>query len=78
MSEILFKNARIIDPVRQIDAVDSLGVADGVIVAPGKFMYPVGRFATFARVGDDLTCRVASAVTALVSAPWIVLIPISL
>ena len=40
MSEILFKNARIIDPVRQIDAVDSLGVADGVIVAPGKLKHP--------------------------------------
>ncbi|MBP5618667.1 MAG: hypothetical protein J6X61_05950 [Clostridia bacterium] len=41
-------------------------------------MYLVGRFATFARVADDLTCRVAAAVTALVSAPWVLLIPASL
>ena len=46
----------------------------GVII-----MYPVGRFATFARVtADELTCRVAAGVTALVSAPWVLLIPVSL
>ena len=42
-------------------------------------MYAVGRFVTFARVGeDDLTRNVAAAITALVSAPWILLIPVSL
>ena len=41
-------------------------------------MYPVGRFVTFAKVSDELTRRVAAAITALVSAPWVLLIPVSM
>lgn len=39
-------------------------------------MYVVGRFVTFTKVSEDeLTRRVAAAVTALFTAPWILLIP---
>lgn len=42
-------------------------------------MYLVGRYVTFAHVSeDDLTRRVAAALTAFVSAPWILLIPVSM
>lgn len=40
MSEILFKNARIIDPDRKIDTKGDLGVADGVITDCGKLKNP--------------------------------------
>ena len=40
MSEILFKNARIIDPARNIDTIGDLGVADEVITDCGKLKNP--------------------------------------
>ena len=40
MSEILFKNARIIDPGRNIDTKGDIGVADGVITDCGKLKNP--------------------------------------
>ncbi|MBE6375798.1 MAG: dihydroorotase [Lentisphaerae bacterium] len=40
MSELLFKNARIIDPARNIDQIGDIAVADGVIVDPGKLNSP--------------------------------------
>ena len=40
MSELLLKNARIIDPARNIDQIGDIAVADGVIVDPGKLNSP--------------------------------------
>ena len=40
MSEILFKNARIIDAQRNIDTIGDLGVSDGVITDCGKLKNP--------------------------------------
>ena len=40
MSDILFKNARIIDPVRNIDTKGDLGVSDGRIADCGKLKNP--------------------------------------
>ena len=40
MSDILFKNARIIDPERSIDTVGDLGVSNGVITDCGKLSNP--------------------------------------
>lgn len=40
MSELLLKNARIIDPARNIDQIGDIAVAGGVIVDPGKLNSP--------------------------------------
>ncbi len=40
MKEILLKNARIVDPARQLDVKGDLGIADGKIAAPGKLAKP--------------------------------------
>ena len=40
MSELLLKNARIIDPARNIDQVGDLGIADGVIVDVAELKSP--------------------------------------
>ena len=40
MSDLLFKNARIIDPERSIDTVGDLGVSNGVITDCGKLSKP--------------------------------------
>ena len=40
MSELLLKNARIIDPVRNIDEIGDLAVADGVIVEASELKNP--------------------------------------
>ena len=40
MSEVLLKNARVIDPVRGIDEAGDIGIADGVFVEPGKLVSP--------------------------------------
>ena len=40
MSDILFKNARIIDPVRNIDTKGDLGVSEGRIADCGKLKNP--------------------------------------
>ncbi len=40
MKEYLLKNVRLIDPVRGIDAVTELGVADGRMIDPGKLVRP--------------------------------------
>lgn len=40
MKEILFKNARIIDPARNIDEIGSIGVAEGKIVDPETLETP--------------------------------------
>ena len=36
MSDFILKNARVIDPVRQIDSVGDIAVSDGIIVEPGS------------------------------------------
>ena len=40
MKEILFKNARVIDPARNLDAVGDVGIAEGKFAAPGALKSP--------------------------------------
>ena len=40
MSELLLKNARIVDPARNIDEVGDIAVADGVIVDAASLKAP--------------------------------------
>ncbi|MBR7121080.1 MAG: dihydroorotase [Lentisphaeria bacterium] len=40
MSELLLKNARIIDPVRNLDEIGDIAIADGVIVESGALKSP--------------------------------------
>ena len=40
MKEILFRNARIVDPARKVDEVGDVGVSDGVFAAPGSLKSP--------------------------------------
>ena len=40
MSEILFRNARIVDPVRSMDEIGDVAVAGGIFVEPGSLKSP--------------------------------------